>query len=218
MYACSSCSTWPLNSVLLLHWPPFHFPPNNWRHTSSVGIWLNRPTIENVSEASSLTAKIQLIFTVFRPIQHLCYSPPHLWCSHKIQDPVMTCLQLLLPRGPRLRSIRLGAMRGGADGIQEDFLEEVIWDQVQVRIHKAQKRERSCIIISFTQVSLNLQWQNWYDYWLDVGGEKKWRIEPGQLEAGLYAHLGQKWDFEVVQGKKLELRHFLNARTMWTAA
>ena len=53
----------------------------------------------------------------------------------------MTCPQSLLPRGPRLRSISLGAMRDGAGGIQEVFLEEVIWDQGQVRISKTDERK-----------------------------------------------------------------------------
>ena len=99
MYTCSSCSTWPLHSALLLHWPPFHFLPNNRRDSSDVGIWLSGPTVENVSEASSLTAKIQLISLMFRPIQHLCYSTPHLWCSDKMQDSVVTCPQSLLTTG-----------------------------------------------------------------------------------------------------------------------
>lgn len=40
-----------------------------------------------------------------------------------------------------MRSISLGAMRDGAGGIQEVFLEEVIWDQGQVRISKTDERK-----------------------------------------------------------------------------
>lgn len=96
MYTCSSCSTWPLHSALLIHWPPFHFLPNNLRDSSKVGIWLSGPTVENVSEPSSLMAKIQLISLAFRPIQHLSYSTPHLWSSDKMQNSVVTCPQSLL--------------------------------------------------------------------------------------------------------------------------
>lgn len=49
-------------------------------------------------------------------------------------------------------------------------------------------------------------------------GEGEGRIERGQLEAGLYAHLGQEWGCGVAQGKELELRHFGEARTVWPAA
>ena len=47
--------------------------------------------------------------------------------------------------------------------------------------------------------------------------EGEGRIEPGQLEAGLFAHLGQESGFGVAQGEELELRHFPKARTMGPA-
>ena len=43
MYARSSRSTWPLHSALLLHWPPFHFLPNNRSGSSNLGIWVAQP-------------------------------------------------------------------------------------------------------------------------------------------------------------------------------